>query len=303
MELSPIAVFLYNRPEHTKNMLNSLVNCKNYQQSKIKIFIDGPKNEKDSVKVKNVFEISNRYSKKFKNIEITSREKNVGLFNNLTSGISEVLSSSNKIIVLEDDLVLSKEFINYMNDSLNNFERNDKILQVSGYCYPFGNNSDESYFLNLVSCWGWGTWKNRWFNFLNFINDKKKIFHIYEKIKNENNLKYKFNVNGSFNYFDFLKKQLFTDYNSWGILFYLFSFEEKKLNIFPAQTYVSNRGFDGTGLHKSKIDIFNSEINKVHNKLDLDIDVRENFEKLDKVSIFLKKELSIFSKIKNILMK
>ena len=123
--------------------------------------------------------------------------------------MSKVLNSFNKIIVIEDDLVLDKNFIIYMNDSLVKFETNEKILQISGYSYPINGQSDESYFLNLVSCWGWGTWKNRWINFLKFIEDKKKILTLYKKIKSEGNLKYKFNINGSFNYFNFLKTTLY----------------------------------------------------------------------------------------------
>ena len=51
MQLSPIAVFLYNRPEHTKNILNSLVKCTNFMTLK-SIFIDGPKNKEDEENVK-----------------------------------------------------------------------------------------------------------------------------------------------------------------------------------------------------------------------------------------------------------
>ena len=165
MQLSPIAVFLYNRPEHTKNILNSLVKCTNFIDSKIYIFIDGPKNKEDEENVKKVNEISNKFYKKFNNIRINANTTNIGLFNNLTNGVSKVLNSFNKIIVIEDDLVLDKNFIIYMNDSLVKFETNEKILQISGYSYPINGQSDESYFLNLVSCWGWGTWKNRWINF------------------------------------------------------------------------------------------------------------------------------------------
>ena len=303
MQLSPIAVFLYNRPEHTKNILNSLVKCTNFIDSKIYIFIDGPKNKEDEENVKKVNEISNKFYKKFNNIRINANTTNIGLFNNLTNGVSKVLNSFNKIIVIEDDLVLDKNFIIYMNDSLVKFETNEKILQISGYSYPINGQSDESYFLNLVSCWGWGTWKNRWINFLKFIEDKKKILTLYKKIKSEGNLKYKFNINGSFNYFNFLKKQLYTDYNSWGILFYLFSFNENKLNMFPGYTYVSNNGFDGSGLHGSKSDVFNSKPEKIYKSYNINVDVKENLENLNKISIFLKKELSFFNKLKNIIVR
>ena len=136
-----------------------------FYDSKIYIFIDGPKNKEDEENVKKVNEISNKFYKKFNNIRINANTTNIGLFNNLTNGVSKVLNSFNKIIVIEDDLVLDKNFIIYMNDSLVKFETNEKILQISGYSYPINGQSDESYFLNLVSCWGWGTWKNRWINF------------------------------------------------------------------------------------------------------------------------------------------
>ena len=154
--------------------------------------------------------------------------------------------------------------------------------------------------MNLTSCWGWGIWKDRWQDFYKFLSSKKMIDSIYQNIKKDKFLKFKFNINNSYNYLNFLKKQISGNFNSWGVLFYLYSYQKNKLNLFPAKSFIVNDGFDGSGLHKSTSDIFNLNSKSKRVSYTLSNKITNNEKNLNKISIFLKKELSIFKKIKNI---
>ena len=306
MKNTAICLFVYNRSRHTNEVLKSLSKCENFIKFPLYIFSDNfnasKKNDKFEVNlVRN--EVLN-FGKKNKNIFIKFLKSNLGLYKNLTKGISYVLTKHSSVIVLEDDLVLDKNFLNFMHNSLEKFKNKKNILQISGYSYPINYNSNVAYFLNLTSCWGWATWSDRWRDFIKFSKNKQLILQEYKNIENDYNKKNDFNINGSYNYLKMLKKQMNTEFNSWGILFYLFSFQKKFLNLFPPFTLVENKGFDGSGFHKSTSDVFNRVVDKETtttigyppiNKL--------NNKNLNKIKTFLLHELNLLTKIKNYLFK
>lgn len=306
LKYAPIAIFVYNRPDHTKKMIKSLTNCELFDKSKIYIFIDGPKDLNQIKKVKKVIDICNLFKKKNqKNIFIKKNLINKGLYTNLTEAITKILKKHKKIIVLEDDLILNKYFLKYMNNSLLKFKNNKKILQISGYSYPIDNRLNKIYLSRMTSCWGWGTWDSKWSEFNKFSKNKSKINNIYNSIKYDKKKKHLFNVNGSFNYFKFLTKQISSEFNSWGILFYLFSFEKKYLNIFPSSSLVKNIGFDGSGFHQSSTNVFNTKKKFDFKKLNYNsyyiTNLKEDIKEQNKIENFLRSKLSFTAKLKNLI--
>ena len=306
MRNTAICVFVYNRPFHTKQVLRSLSQCKNFKNFRLYIFSDNFNLSKkdDKSKVNLVRKEILKFKKENKNIFIKFLKTNLGLYKNLTKGISYVLRKHTSIIVLEDDLIVDKNFLNFMYSSLEKYKKIKNILQISGYSYPIKCNSRDAYFLNLTCCWGWATWSDRWTAFIKFSKNKKLQQEVYNNIKYDCNIKSNFNVNGSYNYLKMLKKQLTSQFNSWGILFYLFSFHKNFLNLFPPSTLVENRGFDGSGSHKSTSNVFNEVVSKDKIK-------RIGYPRINKlnnhnqkqVGIFLLKELSLVKKIINYLLK
>ena len=301
-----ICLFVYNRSCHTMQALRSLSQCKNFTNFRLYIFSDNfNASKKDDIsKVNLVRNEILKFKKENKNIFIKFSKTNLGLYKNLTKGISYVLTKYHSVIVLEDDLIVDKNFLNFMYNSLEKFKNKKNILQISGYSYPINCNSSDAYFLNLTSCWGWATWSDRWRAFIKFSKNKKLIHEIYNNIQYDSNKKSNFNVNGSYNYLKMLKKQLTSQFNSWGILFYLFSFHKNFLNLFPPSTLVENRGFDGSGSHKSTSNVFNKVVSK-------DIIKRIGYPRMNKlnnynqkqVGIFLLKELGLVRKIIHYLFK
>jgi hypothetical protein len=191
-----------------------------------------------------------------------------------------------------------------MLNSLKKFKNKKNILQISGYSYPINCNSNDAYFLNLTSCWGWATWSDRWRDFIKFSKNKKLIQEEYNNIQYDYNKKSDFNINGSYNYLKMLKKQIKGQFNSWGVLFYLYSFHKKFLNLFPPFTLVENRGFDGSGFHKSTSDVFNRVLGKETNKIIGYPRINKlNNKNLKKIKTFLVHELSLLTKIKGYLFK
>jgi hypothetical protein len=303
-----ICLFVYNRSRHTNQVLKSLSKCKNFKKFPLYIFSDNfnASKKNDKLEVNLARNEILHFEKKNKNIFIKFSKTNLGLYKNLTRGISYVLSKYPSVIVLEDDLVFDENFLNFMDCSLQKFRDKKNILQISGYSYPINCNSNVAYFLNLTSCWGWATWSDRWRDFIKFSKNKKLIQAEYNNIQYDYNKKSNFNVNGSYNYLKMLKKQIKinSQFNSWGILFYLFSFHKNFLNLFPPSTLVENRGFDGSGSHKSTSNVFNRVVSNGKSKrISYPRIIKLNTHNQKQVGIFLLKELGLVRKIIHYLFK
>ena len=164
--LAPIALFVYNRPVHIQKVLESLIQNDEAKDSILYVFADGAKNENDSIELQNIVsvkQIINSFNNKFNKIILTERSSNWGLANSIIDGISTVLNLHQKIIVLEDDIMVSKVFLKYMNDSLLNYENDHEVATIQGFQFPIKFNKNiNTYFDYAVGCWGWATWKNRW---------------------------------------------------------------------------------------------------------------------------------------------
>jgi hypothetical protein len=246
MELAPIVLFVYNRPWHTRQTLEALTKNDLADQSKLYIYSDGPNQNaspKDKIKLQEVRAII-REKKWCGEVIIKEKLTNSGLANSIIDGVTEVISTHGKAIVLEDDLICGRGFLKFMNDSLTTFDSVQNVWSISGYMFPIKNNGSlRSVLIPYVFTWGWGTWLNRWESFI-------KTQDSYDQLLNSKVLYRIFNL-ADYNYRSILKNNLET---SWGIRWYHHIFSCHGLSVFPTQTLVANIGKDGTGTnYKSKV--------------------------------------------------
>ena len=256
MKLAPIVLFVYNRPWHTEQMLEAL--AKNYlaNQSNLFIYADGHKgdiNEDDKKKIAEVRSVI--YSKQWcKKVRIVERDKNWGLADNIVDGVTTVVNKYSKVIVLEDDIVTSPGFLQYMNDALNLYEDEEKIMHVSGYMVPIvANDLPETFFYNQTSCWGWATWKRSWDVF------ESDSILLKAKLNREKSI-YHFNLEGAYDFYNDLVKNINKEIKTWAIKWHTTVYLEGGLCLHPKKSLVSNIGFDGTGVHCGASDKFDTEL-------------------------------------------
>ena len=101
----------------------------------------------------------------FKTVTIVESDANKGLAKSIIEGVSQIIEKTGKVIVLEDDCVSSKDFLNYMNSALDYYEENDKVWSIGGYSVnlDFPNDYEyDTYVMGRTCSYAWGTWKNRW---------------------------------------------------------------------------------------------------------------------------------------------
>lgn len=242
MTYAPIALFTYARADHTRDAVESLLRNKDASESDLYIFSDGPKTEEKWEAVEENRAYIHTITG-FKSIHIIEHEKNLGLANSLIAGITEVIKQYGRIIVVEDDLVLSPYFLQFMNEALEKYENEDKVGAITAYCPIKDNTLPETYFLRYFHCWGWATWKRGW-DLMN-LDTKYLLRKLRWKTK-------KFNLDGGINNYGMLYCQKVGLVDSWFIRLYASFFLAEKLTLFPGHSLVSNHGLDGSGTHSNK---------------------------------------------------
>lgn len=258
LKLAPIALFVYNRPIHTEKVLKNLVLNELSEQSKLFIFSDGPKKEMNESQLEKIFQVRKLIQSKnwCKEVQIIEAKENKGLSRSIIEGINYVLSIHEKIIVLEDDIVVSKYFLNFMNDALNIFEDRAEVISVCGYLYPAHYRFPKYFFQNDADCWGWATWKRGWKLFNE--NGVELVNEIIDR-----GLVSAFNKNNSYPFFQMLEGQINGQNDSWAIRWHASAFLNKKLSLYPGRSLVKHIGNDNTGLNFGKSNILDT---RVYNK-------------------------------------
>lgn len=239
MELAPIVLFAYCRPDHVRRTIEALLQNEEAKYSDLIIYSDAAKNEK----VLNDVERTREYIKTvsgFKTVTIVEREKNWGLAKNLIDGISSVINKYERVIVVEDDIVTSPYFLKFMNEALELYKDNEKVASVQGYTYPVKGTLPETFFVKWQGCWGWATWKRAW----NLFNPDS--LDLYQMLQ-DNKFEYEFNVADTYSYMNMLKDQIEGKINSWAIRWYASVFLNDMLILYPGKSLVFNSGFDGVG--------------------------------------------------------
>lgn len=240
--LSPIILFVYNRPLHTRRTLQALEKNILASESILYIYSDGAKTAEDVDLVNEVRAII-RAPLAFQKIKIIERKKNYGLADNVIDAVSEIIEIHGKAIVLEDDLECSPYALKYFNDALEKYENTERIMQISGYMYPISNvqNIPETFFFRVANSWGWATWRRAWQQFNPDIDSLTRDF-TKEKIK-------KFSIDGKENFWRQVKLYKAKKINSWAIRWYLTVFNQDGLVLYPRESMIQNIGTDGSGTH------------------------------------------------------
>lgn len=290
MNLAPIALFVFNRLDHTKQTIESL--SKNFlaNESLLYIFSDEGRNEKEKVEVEKVRNYL-KTIKGFKEVFIISRKNNFGLAQSIILGVTKIINDYGKIIVLEDDLVTSPTFLRFMNNALDFYQKEKNIWHISGWNYPMNQINDDIFIWRGMECWGWATWKDRW---QYFEKDSNKLIKEFSKKDI-----YKFNLDGKRNNWKQVILNNKGKLNTWAVFWYASIFKNKGLSINPTITFVKNIGLDGTGTNCTSNDIYSNSLNNKEKIIFYKSD-KENIYYIEQIKDFSDKtRIPLYKKISN----
>lgn len=254
MTRAPIVLFVYNRLWHTRQTIQSLQQNKLSAESELFIYSDGPRKGSDA---KSVDEVRS-YVKTvdgFKRVSIIERDKNWGLANSIIDGVTTIVNEYGKVIVLEDDLVTSQHFLTYMNEALELYADDNRVISIHGYVYPVEDEIPEAFFLPGADCWGWATWKRGWEL---FNSDGQYLLDEIIRTKSQR----AFDFNGAYPYLKMLKDQIRRRNDSWAVRWYASAFLSNRLTLYPGRSLVRNIGNDNSGTHCGESDRHDTLLSK-----------------------------------------
>ena len=240
MTKTPVALFTYNRAEHTARVLNGLENCARFDDCSLYIYSDAAKTDEETEAVEATRQLLRAQASKL-NATVIERKTNLGLARSVVDGVTDLCNRFGRVIVVEDDLVLNPGFLNYMLLALDRYADEPNIYQISGYMFPVSQRSDtDAFLLPLITTWGWATWQRAWQIFDWDASEARRSLK-------DPALRKRFDLNNSYPYSLMLEKQLNGLNNSWGILFWWQVFKAGGLALHPRRSLVWNGGFDNSG--------------------------------------------------------
>lgn len=243
-----VALFAYMRPDHLRQTVESLLANPEATRTRLNVFCDAPKRPEHAPGVEDV----RRYVDTicgFASISVTHRPSNFGLARSIIDGVSTLLAMNERVIVLEDDLLLSPHFLRYMNDALECYASDDIVASIHGYSYPTGEALPATFFLRGADCWGWATWHRAWRHFrpqgdvLLAELESRRLTHVFD-------------FDGSYPYTRMLRDQIAGRNDSWAVRWHASCFLANMLTLYPGRSLVHNIGNDSSGTHCASTEEF-----------------------------------------------
>ena len=239
MNYAPILLFVYNRPEHTRRCIESLLRNPLVSESNLFIYADGAK---DCMQQEAVNEVRNyiRTLQGFKQITLIERSENWGLARNIIDGVTSQVNRYGKVIVLEDDLVVAPYFLTFMNDALETYKDEPKVGHIQACDFTQDPSLPDTFLIKWTGSWGWATWDRAW---KHFNPNGQELLHELEARK----LTHTFDFNGKYGFTRMLRRQIEGKNNSWAIRWNASLFLKDILSLNVGRSLVQNEGFDGSG--------------------------------------------------------
>lgn len=251
-QYAPVALFAYRRPDHLRRTLDALQRNDLALSTRLLIFCDGATGVVDQLAVDAVRRLAAAVTG-FAGVEVVHQPRNLGLARSIISGVSAVTAVHGRVIVVEDDLVVSPHFLRFMNDALDRYADDARIASVNGYMYPLSRPAPDLFFLRDADCWGWATWKRAWDV---FDADGPRLL---QRLETEGLADF-FDFDGGYPYMDMLRDQIAGRNNSWAVRWRASVILADMLSLFPGQSLVHNIGMDGSGEHCSASTVYDTHL-------------------------------------------
>lgn len=263
----PVLLITFNRPEHTRRTLAALMVQKPYEMY---VYQDGPRdgNIIDKTNCQKVREVIDEITRDSDTIMHKHYSPiNRGCRDAVIFAISSVLQDHKAVIVVEDDIITSPAFLNYMTKTLDYYQNRKNVHSISAYSpSPFKFSVPLNYDYDVYASprlfgWGWGTWRDVW----NSVDWSMDYFRDFMKHPSEINA---FNRGG-----DDLSQMLVTEQegksSAWDIQFVFDQFKNHMVSIVPCISFTTNIGCDGSGTHCSVCKDNTSDIALLNNNKEL----------------------------------
>ncbi|SFQ11603.1 hypothetical protein SAMN04487928_11946 [Butyrivibrio proteoclasticus] len=242
---TPVVIFCYSREDKLRRLIESLKECNHSTYYDVFFFCDAPSykrpdDQKKVYAVQEYIKIVER-EKFFHSVTHFFSEEHLGCRKSVINGVSKIIGQYGKVIDLEDDLIVSKDFLDYMEEGLRVFENNKEVWSISGLTFPLkslGLLKTDFYLHGRGNSCGFATWKDRW----ELVDWDLKD---YDSFKGDYSLQDRFSERG-YDMPYLLKQQKEGFLDSWAIEWDYCQFKHEMKTVYPVKSRVYHCGEDGT---------------------------------------------------------
>jgi hypothetical protein len=240
----PVAVFAFRRLDVLSAALSALERCEGFDGTVVHVFSDSARdNRPDEVAdVKQVRAWLHEWCSRT-GASLFEASSNKGLRRSIVDGVSVLLERHDRVIVLEDDIVVSRTFLRFMNSALEAYDKRHDIVQISGNFVPHKQALPAIGLLRMPGCWGWATWRRAWKNY----NDDAS--HLLTAMSERDT--FAFDMQGSYGNLEALQRNAEGTLDTWFVRWYASVFLQGGLSVYPGRSLTRNIGFGGMGTNCS----------------------------------------------------
>lgn len=236
-----MALFAFRRQDHLAATLATLRSADLADRTDLFVFCDGARNKEEFPQVEAVRSLAHSASG-FRSVTVIERERNLGLAASVITGVGHVLTLCERVIVIEDDMLVSRDFLSYLNEGLELYENEPRVVSIHAFCVVSDHPLPQSFFLRGADCWGWATWRRGW---QVFDADGESLLSRLDASR----LAGRFDYDGAYPYRQMLVDQVSGCVDSWAIRWHASAFLADLLTLYPGRSLVRNIGQDGSGTH------------------------------------------------------
>ena len=240
-EYAPILLFTYNRPTHTRRLMESLQANAEAAESPLVVYSDAAREVDDEASVAEVRRYLHTLDG-FASVTLIERPENWGLARNVIDGVTTQVNRYGRVIVLEDDLVVAPYFLRFMNEALEMYADEPRVGHIQACDFTQDPSLPPTFLIKWTGSWGWGTWDRAWRHF------NPDGTALLRRLKEEK-LTRTFDFGGTYRFTRMLRRQVQGKNNSWAIRWNASLFLDDILSLNVGRSLVQNTGFDGSGTH------------------------------------------------------
>lgn len=240
--VAPVLILTCHRLAHFRNLLRSLGKCALARRTRCYIAIDLPPEKRLAPEHAAIVRLS-RQNRKFLKTELLIRKKNLGPAKNYEDALGRVFRRYDRVVVLEDDNIVSKNFLLFMNQALAYFQNDNRCFGICGHTYIAHGSAEptDAYPAFYFCGWGSGIYRDRQQRHRRFLKrGMNRCFLSLGKVircLRQHPHVFRIYVEG------LLRGQSFGD-----VELSVQALEENGFFVYPTKTKVINRGHDGSGV-------------------------------------------------------
>lgn len=251
-EYVPILLFTYNRPTHTRRLMESLQANAEAAESPLVVYSDAAREVDDEASVAEVRRYLHTLDG-FASVTLIERPENWGLARNVIDGVTTQVNRYGRVIVLEDDLVVAPYFLRFMNEALEMYADEPRVGHIQACDFTQDPSLPPTFLIKWTGSWGWGTWDRAWRHF------NPDGTALLRRLKEEK-LTRTFDFGGTYRFTRMLRRQVQGKNNSWAIRWNASLFLDDILSLNVGRSLVQNTGFDGSGTHCGGGELYDSRL-------------------------------------------